>query len=163
MCGTLEYLDTASCIKAYSVDFLSGRRNLLLVMNATTSMPSNGSILGDENSSEPFQPGKWGSSIPDANIFATATSTFWNTGFNTSAIWDPNQLWCKQEDQWVANTVNASYNVLFPQAWLNSVSNDNAGYHGTCSLGAAVSHAADFALELYVISVNGTESYPVAT
>jgi hypothetical protein len=49
----LDYLDYASCIEAYSVEFLTGRRNLLMVTNSTTLLYSNntraieGTVFGE--------------------------------------------------------------------------------------------------------------------
>lgn len=72
----LDYLDNASCMEAYSVDFLTGRRNLLLVTNSTAALYSNGT------------------KFINGTVFNMLESTSWNMGLNDELTWNPNSWWC---------------------------------------------------------------------
>jgi len=88
----LEYLDNAGCIEDYSVDFLTGRRNLLLVTNSTTVLYPNGTR------------------VIEGTVFGMLNSTTWNTRLNGEYTWNP--------DGWVCGGSN---NFGVTSTWSNRV------------------------------------------
>jgi hypothetical protein len=78
--GAMEVLDNEACMKAYSVDFLSGRRNLLAVSNNT-----NGAI---------------GTDLKNGSIFTLMNSNEWQKSMLTvgGSDWLPNSWICSASD-----------------------------------------------------------------
>jgi hypothetical protein len=109
----LEYLDNAGCIEDYSVDFLTGRRNLLLVTNSTTALYPDGTRA------------------IEGTVFGMLNSTTWNTRLNGEYTWNPDGWWCALHGD--SNNL-----VGLTSTWSNRVITD-----GVCSLSKAIAQAAD--------------------
>lgn len=74
----LDYLDNASCMEAYSVDFLTGRRNLLLVTNSNTAVYPNGTRDTEDT------------------VFRMLDSISWNSRLNSEYNWNTDYWWCRE-------------------------------------------------------------------
>jgi len=87
--GGMEVLDNEACMKAYSVDFLSGRRNLLAVSKQNT----NAAI---------------GTDVKNGSIFTFMDSTEWQKNMLTAggSDWLPNS--------WICSAPDSKYTHTFP-------------------------------------------------
>jgi len=92
--GTLKYLDNVSCMKAYSEDFLSGKRNLLAVSNDTGVSRAAGTDLRN------------------GSIFDYMASTSWQDSVLTvgGSGWMPNSWICSAPES------NYSHTFFSPEA-----------------------------------------------
>lgn len=151
--GQIEFLDTATCLKLYSNDFLTGRRNLLLVTNSTTATWTNGSL---------FEAG---------SIFGVMDSSLWTSRVDNDSSWRPEGWWCQSygdsdgivEPYLPPIGVGVSYSINLAPSWKSLVQDGLLRTNEIhCSLRIAMMEADSLAFEAKEIW-NGNPSTPADT
>jgi len=110
----LERLDAKTCVEKYSVDFLSQRRNLLLITNSTTAKSHNGLLT-----------------FMNGSVFGMFDSESWETSLsNGNGDWQPTSWWCNGKGEVCGpNDYSISPRNNFPGRYLDSCSVSDATSH----------------------------------